>query len=363
MSFTVDYSLLDKLVHRIAFGGLGMQKILAEIEGTMFSTTIAKHEIEQPIFITSLPRAGTTLILDVIVRTGHFATHTYREMPFLLCPLLWSRLSKPFHKQSIARARAHGDGMNVDFDSPEAFEEILWRAFWSEHYKNDRIQPWLQDEQDVHEEFEPFFRNHIRKLIALRQMESGGTVSRYISKNNGNIAKIEKITSMFTDALVIVPFRAPVDHVGSLMQQHQSFLKMQSENPFVRRYMQDIGHYDFGVDLRPIDLDCWLGTTMYSDPSDVNFWLSYWVAVFEHVLDRLSDRVMLLSYDNLCAAPEENLEKLAAILQIVDEKQLVSQAGRFRQPNQYQRNIADASASLVERANDLFQRLSNCAAI
>jgi hypothetical protein len=194
-------------------------------------------------------------------------------------------------------------------------------------------------------------------------MESDETVSRYISKNNGNIAKIEKITSMFPDALMLIPFRAPIDHVGSLMQQHQSFLKMQSENPFVYRYMQDIGHYDLGKDLRPIDIDCWLGITEYSDPSDVNFWLSYWVAVFEHVLDRLSDRVMLLSYDNLCAAPEENLEKLAAILQIEDKKQLVSQAGRIRQPNQYQRNIIDASASILERANDLFQRLKYYAAI
>ena len=26
--------------------------------------------------------------------------------------------------------RAHGDGMTIGYDSHEAFEEVLWRAFW-----------------------------------------------------------------------------------------------------------------------------------------------------------------------------------------------------------------------------------------
>ncbi len=102
--------------------------------------------------------------------------------------------------------RAHGDGMTIGNDSVEAFEEILWRAFWPEKYPKDRIELWAADDSDVNEEFELFMRNHLRKLIALR---SGGRPgdSRYVSKNNTNVSRIPKITQLFPDAVILIPFR------------------------------------------------------------------------------------------------------------------------------------------------------------
>ena len=47
-----------------------------------------------------------------------------------------------FARQANRQKRAHGDGMLIDFDSPEALEEVLWKTFWRRHYRSDRILPW-----------------------------------------------------------------------------------------------------------------------------------------------------------------------------------------------------------------------------
>ena len=83
-------------------------------------------------------------------------------MPFVLCPMIWQRFTKSFHIRDDARERAHGDGLTVSVDSPEAFEEIIWRHFWPDHYRNDCIEPWESLDDP---EFLTFLRNHIKKII------------------------------------------------------------------------------------------------------------------------------------------------------------------------------------------------------
>jgi len=77
------YSRLDRLTHRVAFGHRAVQDILAEIEATAFGKLWRDQPLVRPIFITSLPRAGTTLLLEVLARVVSVATHTYRDMPFV----------------------------------------------------------------------------------------------------------------------------------------------------------------------------------------------------------------------------------------------------------------------------------------
>src|SRR5262245_35629492 len=103
-------------------------------------------------------------------------------MPFVAAPFLWNSLSKGFRKPAELKERAHGDGMTVAYDSREAFEEILWRLFWPENYKRDRIELWRVDEDA--NEFRTFFIIHIQKIMKLRSNGKPGQ-SRYVSKNNG----------------------------------------------------------------------------------------------------------------------------------------------------------------------------------
>ena len=135
------YSWSDRVLHKLAFSGIGLQKALADIEDSMFAARFADVSVEAPVFVTSLPRAGTTLLLDVLNTLPNVATHTYRHMPFVLCPILWNQISSGLRKEAVSMERAHGDGVMVSVDSPEAFEEVLWKAFWPAKYNTDRITP------------------------------------------------------------------------------------------------------------------------------------------------------------------------------------------------------------------------------
>ena len=185
-----------------------------------YASRFSQIEVDRPVFITSLPRAGTTLLLEIVASLDAFTSHTYRDMPFLITPMLWHSISRPFQRPGTVVERAHGDGMTVGYDSPEAFEELLWRAFWPGKYLRDRIEPWQADDLDPYGEFEQFMMRHIRKLMALR---AGSRPARYVSKNNANVARIPKIRQLFPDAVILVPFRNPVDHAGSMLRQHLRF--------------------------------------------------------------------------------------------------------------------------------------------
>ena len=218
------YSFLDRTLHRLAFSTIEIQKGLADLEDRVYGRNLARIEIDRPVFITSLPRAGTTLLLDVIASTGSFGSHTYRDLPFVLIPLLWDTVSGGVRRQNESEIeRAHGDGMTISYDSHEAFEEVLWRAYWPHKYVEDRILTWGAKDHDPHDEFDGFFRSHVRKLLFLR----GAT--RYVSKNNANISRIPKLLATFPDAQVLVPFRRPVDQAVSMWRQHQNFMQIHTE--------------------------------------------------------------------------------------------------------------------------------------
>jgi hypothetical protein len=138
----LNYSRFDRLLHRVAFAAPFVQLTAADIEKAMYGGSYAVARGTRPVFITSLPRAGTTLMLEVLSQFPSLASHVYRDMPFVMAPVLWSRLSAPFRQPATAQERAHGDGVQVSFDSPEAFEEILWRAFWPHKYTDSRIELW-----------------------------------------------------------------------------------------------------------------------------------------------------------------------------------------------------------------------------
>ena len=326
-AFENRYGTLDRAVHRLAFLGHTSQLALADMEDRMFPS---REVPAAPVFVTALPRAGTTLVLDLLVRTGELGSHTYRDMPFVLAPLLWDRFSRRFRvKATAAQERAHGDGMMIDVDSPEAFEEVAWRAFWPTHYAADRIRPWGVTEADS--EFSEFLRAHVRKIVALRHADRA-SVARYVSKNNLNIARLGTLLTCFPDAVVVVPFRDPVQHAGSLLRQHLNFSKIHSEDAFSKRYMADIGHYDFGDNLRPVDFDGWLGKVRCPDPRALGFWLEYWVATYRQILADAArePRIHLLSYDRLCAEPASGLAALARVARLADATSLVAQQASLR---------------------------------
>ena len=358
MPFQDRYSKLDRLLHHWAFSAIEIQKALADVEARLYARHLDGIEIDRPVFITALPRAGTTLLLETLGSLATFATHTYRNMPFLLIPLLWNALSRRFRAPAAVVERAHGDGMTIGFDSPEAFEEVVWRAFWPEKYLDDRIALWTATDEDGHREFGPFIKSHLAKMIALRT-EKKPTAVRYLSKNNANISRIPKIIQLFPNAIILVPFRNPLDHAAALLRQHLNFLKIHAAEPFTRRYMADIGHFDLGANLRPIDFGHWLSREDAKPTHTADFWLNYWCAAYAHILAQPHPNLLLVSYDALCANPGPILRRVGDAIGMDKPTELVALGGRFRRSTRYAAAALNIEQGLLGTASALHRELQN----
>jgi hypothetical protein len=356
-SQNVNYSALDRFLHRVAFHTTHAQVSLADLEDRMVSGQLAACKADRPVFITGLPRAGTTLLLECCAKLPEFAAHCYRDMPFVLIPCLWDRFSRSFRQAGEARERAHGDGMLIDYDSHEALEEVLWKAMWPGQYRADRITPW-QDKN--HGEFAAFFRSHMRKIILLRRGE-GADTARYISKNNLNIARTGLLRTLFPDSVIVVPFRDPLHHATSLLEQHRNFLGIHQEDPFASEYMRAIGHYDFGENLRPIDFGGWLDQRQSRDPESLEFWLEYWIAAYRHLLKQ-RDNVVFLSYEALCQNPASVSRCLAEAIGVCDVDTFVSMTAGIRAPRSRNLDADSVRPSLLVEAEALYGNLSEAAA-
>ncbi len=349
----LNYSFVDRLIHRIAFAAPPVQLTAADAEGSLFRADFDGVDGGRPIFITSLPRAGTTLLLEALHVFPSLAAHLYRDMPFVMAPVLWSRLIGTFRRRAELRERAHGDGMQVGYDSPEAFEEVLWRAFWPEKYGTDGIALWQAT--DGKREADAFFAQHMKKIIALRRpgRQQDG---RYISKNNANIARLDLIRCMFPDASVLVPFRNPVEQAISMLRQHRNFTLMHAERPFVRRYMADIGHYEFGALRRPIAFPGLDELAGGRDPNDADYWLAYWIAAFDYVLAR-RESIILISYEDTCSDGRHALADICARAGIAEDGALPAAADRFADPPPPRAGEIAVDPTLRDRARALHAML------
>ena len=69
MKFENQYSLPNQWLHRLSFATTGAQVGLADIESNLFKKQLEPVICERPVFVTALPRAGTTLLLNLVFKT------------------------------------------------------------------------------------------------------------------------------------------------------------------------------------------------------------------------------------------------------------------------------------------------------
>lgn len=349
----------------------------------MFARRPAAVTVERPVFLTGVPRAGTTLLLELLGRLPSFVCHTYRDLPFLFAPLLQDALTRRFRRSGAEFPRAHGDGMTVGFDSPEAFEEVFWRAFWPERYRGERIGPWAADDAEARPDFPKFLTRHLRKLAALRAPPPEGPPTgaggvrrvRYLSKNHANLARLPLLARLFPDAVLLVPFREPLAQAASLLRTHLAFERIHAAEPFSRRYMRDLGHYEFGANLKPLafrgrpsprtgrigkpDAPAARGS-FREDARAPNYWLRCWRDAHAEALTGPGDRIAFSDYDRCCAASGPALRRLADRLGIPtpEADRLAASGLRFRSPNLPPDDFADrVSPSLAGETREIHREL------
>ena len=273
-----NYSTLQRFLHRSVLSSQLMREIIFDVEQSIFLKKNDNFDDEH-VFVAGLARSGTTILLNAIHQSNEFASLTYADMPFILAPNFWKKVCPNISHDEL-QERAHGDGVIVSSNSPEAFEEVFWKTFT----ENSIIREEL-----------------FIKFISLILKKNKKT--RYLSKNNQNIRRLVLISEIFPCSKILIPFRDPLQHAFSLYSQHMKFVKEQNEDSFIRNYMNWIGHSEFGLDYKMIHSS----NLLYPNENEFNHWLEQWYLTYKTVLELSvaeNGEFYLIGYESLCSNPK-----------------------------------------------------------
>jgi len=301
------YSPADRLLHRIALGSAAVLDLSFDLERPRYGKAASGVMAGPPVFVAGLARAGTTIITRLLHDSGAFASLTYRDMPFPLAPNSWQAMTGRARRQVARAERGHGDGIEHDLDSPEAIEEVFWRAHEGKRYVTRR---YLHPHEPTLETIAAF--RDFASLVCHRYGRP-----RYLSKNNANALRLPGIIEAFPYALLVHPFRDPLQQAASLLQQHRRAIELGREDPFRARYMSWLGHYEFGRDHRPVLIS---GAPTATEPTDrIDYWLKTWCAAHRRLLDQpeaVRGRQLFIDYDELCLEPHTGVALLAHLARV-----------------------------------------------
>ena len=348
-----DYGPLAKLLHRLALSSSALGEATFDIESKFVKENLKQTQYQQHIFVTGLARSGTTVLMRAFYDTGLFASLTYRDMPFILMPNAWAKYSRIGARYKIASDRAHADGVKVDFDSPEALEEVFWRVFHgSDYIKKGKLLPMQTQPED-----EQRFRRYV-SYILLRY-----GASRYLSKNNNNILRLGTLNSAFPNASILVPFRDPRQQANSLLTQHKHFLEMHKNDAFSKSYMNWLVHHEFGSDHRPF---AW--SENYSKnlhPLSLDYWVAQWVGVYGNIVKILdsqdSKNILPVGYELICEDTNNVWSKLTDKLDIKTNSTPSLTIRKNDTPPIISQNLIEAADKIFDRLNaECIRRLTLC---
>ncbi len=338
-----DYSFLDRLLHRLALGNAAIADFSFDMDQRQVRADPAEIVTRRHVFVSGLARAGTTVLMRRFHATGLYRSLTYRDMPFVLAPNLWRRLTQASQKKGELAERAHGDTIAVSVDSPESLDEVFWRVFAGPSYiKPTHLEPHAPGEQTRSK-----YVRYVNAILAAQD----GAAERYLCKNNNNILRLGAIRQAFPQALLLVPFREPVAHAASLLRQHRNFGEMQAKDPFVRSYMTWLVHHEFGLDHRPFRFGA-EEAALPGDPGSLDYWLALWSETYAWLERSAPEDAVFVCYEALCRDPAvwTGLAEMADI-----EPDLKGQEA-LRLSESKPESASDAA--LAERAAALYARLA-----
>ncbi|MBA2408752.1 MAG: sulfotransferase [Gammaproteobacteria bacterium] len=326
---------------------------LGNRETRLLADTLADVQVRRPIYVTGLARSGSTILLEMLSECEGTVTHRYKDYPPVFTPYFWNWFLNRMPKSDAKPAeRTHRDGIMVTPESPEAFEEVLWMAFFPDAH--DITHSNVFDQSIANPAFETFYRDHIRKLLAIRDGH------RYLSKGNYNITRLEYLLKIFPDARFVIPIREPSWHIASLMKQHKLLSDGERRNPSALEHMRRVGHFEFGLDRRAInagDRDCVQQVTaLWEQGRDVEGWARYWVHIYGFVADRLEHNprlksaVLLIRFEDLCQEPQTAIRALFDHCDVAGDDALVARwAEKIHAPSYYKPDFSDEEFDMIDR--------------
>ena len=322
---------------------------LGRLESNCLEEQLNAVSVRMPVFVCGLARSGSTLLHEIVASPPGVATHRVKDYPMVYTPYWW-RQATARRRPTAPRERVHRDRVLISPESPDAVEEVLWMAFFPRCHDpsvSNRLAAGSS-----HPAFEAFYRAHLAKLLLAER------ATRYVAKANYHVARLAYLVRLFPDAKIVVPVRAPVSHIASLVRQHQWFCQGQRKHPRALAWMQRLGHFEFGRDRRPMNLGDGERVRAiqraWAAGEEVRGWAWYWDMVYGH-LTRLLDAdaqvraaTKVVRFEDLCAAPAETIRAVLDHCVLPDRERIVAQfTPSIRSPDYYQSPLSPAELAVI----------------
>lgn len=333
----------------------GLWKTLGNLETGSVRDEIDAVRVERPIFVASLARSGTTILTELLNSHEEVTSHRYSDFPNVWTPY-WRNylLQKTRRETPRLEERAHMDRILVSQDSPEAVEEVLWMHFFPQCHQSGRDN--TLDARMDNPAFETFYRDHIRKLLTIRE------ASRYLAKGNYNVLRLAYLAKLFPDLKIVIPYRNPVDHIASLLKQHRFFQEQHNQDARVGRHLALSGHFEFGPRRKAVhfgDDAAWKEIErLWSEGDEVQGWACYWAETYRFLLQQadrdpvLSSACRFMAYERLC---DESGPAIDEILQHCElNPETFAQAHAYycrhlKRPAYYSSDLSEQDQEIIHR--------------
>jgi hypothetical protein len=205
-----------------------------------------------------------------------------------------------------------------------------------------------------HPAFETFYRMHLRKLLLAEQ------ATRYAAKANYHLARLRYLLRLYPDARILLPVRSPSRHIASLLHQHRWFSDGQRSHPRLLAYMRRTGHFEFGLDRRPMHLGdgerVRLVADAWSAGDEVRGLALYWDMVYRYLADLIDSNdgvraaVQVVRYEDIRAAPAETLRAALEHCDLPDAAGVARQAAlKVRSATTSDRSLSPADMAIIQR--------------
>ena len=206
---------------------------------------------------------------------------------------------------------------------------------------------------DRHLAFEAFYSAHLRKLLLAEK------ASRYAAKANYHVGRLAYLCRLFPDARFIIPVRAPASHIASLVRQHTWFSQGQHNNARALAVMQRSGHFEFGLDRRPMNLgdsscvqrilDAW------AQGDEIRGWACYWSMVYGYLAELLTSdpqvraAARFVRFEDLCASPEKTLRAVLDHCRLPDAQAIsAAVAPTIAAPDYYRTSFSAGELAVID---------------
>jgi hypothetical protein len=311
--FTVPlgFYLAVRGVHAAAplFVGVG------NLESKALGRRLAQAKVDRPVYICGLPRAGTTITLQMLSEHPDVGTHKYADFLMPYAPFWWNKIypKVPVNAMNTPVQRVHRDRIEVTRHSAEMGEEILWEQFFPRIHDESAVS--VLDDRSSNPSFERFYREHLAKLLMVRERP------RYVSKAIMCVLRMKYIRKMFPDARFLLYVRNPIDHCASLLKQDRIWDEMLREDPRQLTIIELTGHHEFGS--RQILANLGDGGAVLREIHELREQgrnararARYWAYMYSFVLEQiasdpaLAEAITIVRYEDLCGNSGATIDRI-----------------------------------------------------